>query len=94
MTTQSVQETQLRLHSAPARAGQQATAAPRLLYIDNVRPFLTILVLQHHIMITYAANGSWMYTENRQDLATEVIGSIIGTVNQVFFMGLFLLISA
>jgi hypothetical protein len=82
------------LISAPIKITQQATASSRLLYIDNIRSFLTILVLLHHIMITYASSGSWIYTENRQDLATEVVGSIFCTVNQAFFMGLFLFISA
>jgi glucans biosynthesis protein C len=82
------------LISAPIKITQQATASSRLLYIDNIRSFLTILVLLHHIMITYAGSGSWIYTENRQDLATEVVGSIFCTVNQAFFMGLFLFISA
>jgi glucans biosynthesis protein C len=94
MTTHSVQATRHTLDSPPARAGLQAAAVTRLLYIDNIRTFLTILVLLHHIMITYAGSGSWLYTENRQDLATEVVGNIFCTVNQAFFMGFFLLISA
>jgi surface polysaccharide O-acyltransferase-like enzyme len=45
-------------------------------------------------MITYAGTGSWIYTEDRADLATTIAGSIFTTVNQTYFMGLFLLISA
>lgn len=82
------------LAAAPVTTVERAAAAGRLVYIDNVRTFLTALVLLHHIMIIYAGSGSWIYNEGRQDLASEVIGSIFCAVNQAFFMGLFLLISA
>jgi hypothetical protein len=72
----------------------QVKSTTRMLFIDNIRVYLTILVILHHLMITYAGTGSWMYIEDSADLATEVIGSIFTTVNQTYFMGLFLLISA
>ena len=77
-----------------AAAKVQPKAATRLLFIDNIRVYLTILVILHHLMITYAGTGSWIYFEDRADLLTEVVGSIFTTVNQIYFMGLFLLISA
>ena len=77
-----------------AAAKVQPKAATRLLFIDNIRGYLTILVILHHLMITYAGTGSWIYFEDRADLLTEVVGSIFTTVNQIYFMGLFLLISA
>jgi PAS domain S-box-containing protein len=94
MAAQPIHTTGETLVSTKATAAQRTTATIRLLYIDNIRTFLTILVLLHHLMITYAGSGSWIYTENQQDLVTGVIGSIFCGVNQAFFMGLFLLISA
>ena len=79
---------------AEAAVRAQAKATDRLFFIDNLRVFLTILVLLHHLMITYAASGSWIYTEGRQDMITNVVGNWFCFVNQSFFMGLFLLISA
>ncbi len=72
----------------------QAKATTRLLFIDNIRVFLTILVLMHHTMIIYAGSGSFLYTEGRQDTITSVIGGWFCGVNQAYFMSLFLLISA
>jgi glucan biosynthesis protein C len=69
-------------------------AAGRLLFVDNMRTLLTILVVLFHLMITYAGTGSWYYTEGREDLVTTVLGVWFLTVNQAYFMGLFLLISA
>lgn len=75
-------------------AAVQAKSTTRLLFIDNIRVYLTILVILHHLMITYAGTGDWIYFEDRTDLLTEVVGNIFTTINQVYFMGLFLLISA
>jgi glucan biosynthesis protein C len=69
-------------------------ATSRLLFVDNVRVLLTILVVLFHLMITYAGTGSWYYTEGREDFITGALGAWFLTVNQAYFMGLFLLISA
>jgi glucan biosynthesis protein C len=80
--------------AAKPAAAVQAKAVPRLLFIDNIRVYLTILVILHHLMITYAGTGSWIYFEDRADLPTQILGSLFTTINQTYFMGLFLLISA
>ncbi|HSJ55897.1 MAG TPA: acyltransferase [Anaerolineae bacterium] len=72
----------------------QVRAATRLLFVDNLRVLLTILVILHHLMITYAGNGSWYYQEGRQDVLSGALGGWFLAVNQAYFMGLFLLISA
>jgi len=83
--------------SRPSAAAEavQVKAASRLPFIDNIRVFLTILVLLHHLMIIYAGSGSWgFYTEGRQDTITAVLGTWFCAVNQAYFMGFFLLVSA
>ena len=75
-------------------SGVQPKAGTRLLYIDNIRVFLTILVLLFHMMIIYAGTGSWLYTEGRQDEITSLIGAWFIAVTQAYFMGLFLFVSA
>ena len=82
------------IHPAQAVAGVQAKAADRLLFVDHLRVYLTILVLLHHLMITYAGSGSWIYMEERADTITQGIGGWFCFVNQSYFMGLFLLIAA
>lgn len=78
--------------SAVAKARPRAVG--RLLFVDNLRVFLTILVLLHHFMITYAHSGDWYYTEGQPDFVTDALGNWFCSVNQAYFMGLFLLISA
>ena len=66
----------------------------RLIFIDNIRVFLTILVILHHLMIIYAGSGGWIWKEGKEDVVTNALGGWFCSVNQAFFMGLFLLISA
>lgn len=84
--------------STASPATPRATVAPskpdRLFFIDNIRVFLTALVILHHLMVIYAGSGSWIYNENQQDDITAVIGRWFCGVNQSYFMGLFLFISA
>jgi glucans biosynthesis protein C len=83
--------------SRPAIATKsvQVKSTIRLLFIDNIRVLLTILVIIHHTMIIYAGSGSWgLYMEGRQDDITDALGGWFCSVNQAYFMSLFLLISA
>jgi glucans biosynthesis protein C len=78
----------------PVAADAHSTGCSRLLFVDNIRVYLTILVILHHLMITYAGTGRWYYTEGRQDFVTRVLGAWFSATDQAYFMGLFLLISA
>ena len=69
-------------------------AAARLFFIDNIRIFLTILVIVHHLTVIYAGTGGWFYKEGRQDTVTEALGAWFTSVNHAYFMGLFLLVAA
>ncbi len=80
--------------AVPAAAAVSAKAVARLLFVDNIRVFLTILVILHHLMITYSGTGSWYYNEGSDDGITRFVGGMFCSVNQAYFMGLFLLISA
>ena len=79
---------------ATAAAGTTRRAPGRLLFVDNIRVFLTILVMLHHLMIIYAGSGGWLYYEGRQDEIAAALGDWFCAINQSYFMGLFLLISA
>ena len=72
----------------------QPKAATRILFIDNLRIYLTILVVLHHLMIIYSGSGGWIYHEGRQDEITSAIGSWFTAINHAYFMGLFLFVAA
>jgi hypothetical protein len=85
---------------APATAAcpPQASAAPareRLLYLDNLRAFLTGLVICHHSAVALGGPGSWYYVlPPPPGSAAPALLTLFTAVNQSFFMSLFFAISA
>ena len=69
-------------------------SGPRLLYIDNIRILLICLVIATHCSITYSGPGSWYFADPGNGTTTPFILSVIDTLNQSFFMGFFVLVSA
>lgn len=65
----------------------------RLYFIDNIRVFLTVLVIFHHVAITYGADGSWYYLEHTQNTIFNSVLSNFTGFNQIYFMSLFFLIA-
>ncbi len=64
-----------------------------MFFVDNLRILLTILVISHHISITYGAPGSWYHREGVPDMLSAIILTLFVAVNQAFFMGFFFMIS-
>jgi len=79
---------------ATAAPAEVTRATGRLFFVDNIRVFLTALVIVHHLMVIYAGSGGWIYHDGRQDEITAALGGWFCAVNQAYFMGLFLFISA
>ena len=69
-------------------------SGPRLLYIDNLRILLICLVITTHCSITYGGPGGWYFTDPGNGPVTPFILSVIDALNQSFFMGFFVLVSA
>src|SRR5215469_2601751 len=76
--------------SAPLAAeGRVAAAVPRLVFIDNVRWAMIVLVLGMHAAVTYSPLGSWYYREHPPlDLATTLFFATFQGLLQGFFMAL------
>jgi len=74
--------------SAPALT-PPAKPGSRLAYIDNVRIFLSLLVVAHHAGQPYGSDGWWLF---QSPLRSPWIGLFFG-VNEAFFMGLFFLMA-
>ncbi|PSK81398.1 peptidoglycan/LPS O-acetylase OafA/YrhL [Murinocardiopsis flavida] len=71
-----------------------AAPAPRqrLYYLDNLRILLTVLVLLHHVGVTYGNIPLWFYTEPAEDPSGAALDLLV-VMNQMYFMGFFFLIS-
>jgi glucan biosynthesis protein C len=82
--------------NARARAVEaRSFASPRLLYIDNLRILLSIVVILFHLAITYGAEGDWGYQEEGQiGMVAAVLMTLFVAICQAFFMGFFFMISS
>ncbi len=66
----------------------------RLLFIDNLRTMLTMLVVLHHLAVTYTWSVGWYYHEPLGEGAAFHVLSVFIRLTQAFFMGAFFLIAA
>src|SRR5262245_9401324 len=72
----------------------KSVSLTRLVFIDNLRVVLTVLVMLHHLAITYGAPGDWYYNEAPVlDMPSSLLFTLFVATNQAFFMGFFFLIS-
>lgn len=65
---------------------------PRTAWLDNVRVWLTVLVLAHHAALTYSDLPLWPYWEQPRDPSSVALDALVA-VNQAWFMGLFFLVA-
>ncbi len=74
----------------PASTGMTTAPAPaRLLFIDNLRWVMIMLVLSMHAAVTYSGHGSWYVKETAHlGLPQELIFVTYQVFLQSFFMGL------
>jgi len=69
----------------------------RQFYLDNLRIYLTILVIFHHAALTYGGSGDWVGGKDLVDPAVDAISSmflpIFNGINQSYFMAAFFLLA-
>lgn len=64
----------------------------RSYYLDNLKVFLTILVIAHHAMIPFTGGEGWPYQPSNAAESMPYMWRFLST-NAAFFMGLFFMIS-
>jgi len=74
---------------------EQASAKPRtrLFYLDNLRIYLTILVILHHAALAYGGAGNWSVKDPAVDDISPIFLAFFNTVNQTYFMSAFFLLA-
>lgn len=77
--------------SPPALVG---SAPSKIHYLAHDKVLLTVLVILHHVCITYGAPGGWYYKQPTTQPAAIFGLTLFVATNQSFFMGLFFLLSA
>lgn len=69
-----------------------AVRSKRFDYLDNLKVFLTVLVIFHHAGQAYGDGGDWAYHPSNPEEVAGWLWRFFG-VNAAYFMGLFFLIS-
>lgn len=66
----------------------------RLLYIDNIKLFMIILVIMQHLAVTYSGLGDWYYNDPRKIGTIEMVFfGFYQSFTQAYFMGILFLIA-
>jgi len=73
--------------------GAESSAAQRVVYLDNLRILLIVLVVLHHLGETYTDVSEWYYEEPPSGPVSSIVLVFLMAVNQSFFMGMFFLIA-
>lgn len=73
---------------------QYPDSSKKLLYIDNIKVLLTILVVLHHTVIAYSSSDGWYYTEQTSYMGARIPMTMFLSINQSFFMGYFFMLAA
>ena len=63
----------------------------RMSYLDNIRIYLTILVILHHATLAYGGNGGWGIRDVITDEVSPVLFTVFNALNQSYFMTAFFL---
>ena len=69
------------------------TSENRQFYLDNLRIYLTILVILHHASIAYGGLGDWPVKDPGIDRLSPVFMSFFTALNQSYFMSAFFLLA-
>ncbi|MFC1936674.1 acyltransferase family protein [Chloroflexota bacterium] len=65
----------------------------RSFYLDNLRVYLTILVILHHTAIAYSGTGDWPIVDPAIDNISPIFLTFFTAVNQSYFMAAFFLLA-
>ena len=71
----------------------KARKAQRMFYLDNLRLLFTILVILHHVCLTYTGEKGWYYYDVIADPFTDIVMLILMTINRNWVLHCFFLIS-
>jgi surface polysaccharide O-acyltransferase-like enzyme len=66
---------------------------PRLFYLDNLRIYLTILVILHHAALAYGGSGNWAVQDPAVDEISPILLTFFNALNQSYFMSAFFLLA-
>jgi len=86
MTSQAVLKTGVKSQAVPKTGS-------RLAYLDNLRIYLTVLVIVHHASIAFGGGGDWAVKDPSVDAISPIFLGFFTALNQSYFMSAFFLLA-
>jgi len=65
----------------------------RTYYLDNLRIYLTVLVIMHHAALAYGGTGGWSIHDVVTDEISPILLTLFNALNQSYFMTAFFLLA-
>lgn len=69
------------------------SSSSRMFFLDNIRIYLTILVILHHAALAYGGMGGWAIRDPMVDDISPIFLTIFNAINQSYFMTAFFLLA-
>lgn len=69
------------------------SSSSRMFFLDNIRVYLTILVILHHAALAYGGMGGWAIRDPMTDDISPIFLTIFNAINQSYFMTTFFLLA-
>ncbi len=69
------------------------SSSSRMFFLDNIRIYLTILVILHHAALAYGGMGGWAIRDSMVDDISPIFLTIFNAINQSYFMTAFFLLA-
>jgi len=69
------------------------TQPKRTYYLDNLRIYLTVLVILHHAALAYGGTGGWAIHDVVTDELSPIFLTLFNALNQSYFMTAFFLLA-
>jgi len=74
--------------------GKERSFKPgRILFFDNIRILLTVLIVLHHVAVAYGGSGGWPLKETPSDAISPLIFLLFNAINQSYILSLFFLLA-
>ena len=70
-----------------------ANQTKRMHYLDNLRIYLTVLVILHHAALAYGGAGNWAVQDPAVDEISPIFLTFFNALNQSYFMSAFFLLA-
>lgn len=72
---------------------ESAKPRTRLFFLDNLRIYLTIIVIFHHVALAYGGAGNWAVKDPAVDDISPIFLIFFNALNQTYFMSAFFLLA-